>query len=411
MQNILLLTYTFPPDNTAAAARPGQLYRYLPEYGYQLKVIASSLEGETRGDVNVMRVPAASGTTSARLASRAAAMFSRFASPYNDRLPWAPYALAWATDLVRSGSVLGIMSTSPFLVSHLVAYRLKRRFGLPWMADFQDPICDNPFRTRKWFYPYDPWFEASLFGRADKLFANTDTVAAAWSARYPEFADKISILWNCFDPGEPICSSPPSTRSYRVLAHVGSLYGDRDPRILLASAGRLGLSGSDVRIRLIGPIEERLRERNSSLLEQLRKRGVLEYNGQLVGRDEAMKETADADFLVVLDLNRSNASVQLPSKLLDYVRHHKPILAFTTKGSPTDRVLAQSGSAYVSIDPSDGDAKIDRHIALFLREPPKASKPTQWFDTNFNARTQAGTVAGLWDVQLGRASVSARTRH
>ena len=50
MRELLLLSYTFPPDNAAAAVRPGQLRDYLPPLGYRAHVIASSFEGERKAE-------------------------------------------------------------------------------------------------------------------------------------------------------------------------------------------------------------------------------------------------------------------------------------------------------------------------------------------------------------------------
>src|SRR5438552_4769834 len=50
MRDLLLLSYTFPPDNMAAAVRPGQLREYLPAFGYRPHVVASSFEGATNAD-------------------------------------------------------------------------------------------------------------------------------------------------------------------------------------------------------------------------------------------------------------------------------------------------------------------------------------------------------------------------
>ena len=34
-----------------------------------------------------------------------------------------------------------------------------RGSGIPWVADFRDPLRDNPFRTRRWFFPYEALLE------------------------------------------------------------------------------------------------------------------------------------------------------------------------------------------------------------------------------------------------------------
>jgi len=135
--------------------------------------------------------------------------------------------------------VVAVVSTSPPVATHLVARRLKRRFGVPWVADFRDPLRGNPFRTRRWFFPYDALLERMLFRNADALIANTDTLAEMWNRRYPEFSGKMSVIWNGFDPEDRIAPAVKASRGRRVLAHVGTLYGGRHPGRVLSSLVRL----------------------------------------------------------------------------------------------------------------------------------------------------------------------------
>jgi glycosyltransferase involved in cell wall biosynthesis len=399
-RNILLLSYTFPPDNTAAAARAGQMFKYLPELGYQPVVITSSIEGSQNADACVHRVPRANEPRGVRFASRVARGFMRFFAPYDDRLPWAPYALSSSRRQMEAGEIVAIVSTSPFVAAHFAALRLKLRFGIPWIADFQDPICDNPFRSRRWFYPYDKLIERSFFYYADRLIANTDSVAEAWRARYPEFSSKVSVLWNSFDPGEALVRSAPPARPYHVLAHVGALYGERHPALLLRAVDRLGVGPDALRIKLVGPIEPRLLEQHRDLFDRMVRKGILEYGNRLVERAEALRETSEADCLLLLDLNETNASFQLPSKLLDYVRYGKPILAYTPGNSPTERILAGAGIPFVAIDPTNSEEIEMQKIESFLRLPTEQKPPSSWFEQTFSATTLAKTVAKHLDDVL-----------
>ena len=400
MRRLLLLSYTFPPDNTAAAIRPGQLCGYLPELGYEPHVVTSSFEGGTNPDPHVHRVPDGREPLHVRFASRVLRWLMRNVLPYDDRLPWVTFARHAGTDVIRSRRVEAIFSTSPFLAAHFAALVLKVQFGLPWIADFQDPVRDNPFRTRRWFFPYDTIIEGLFFRFADRLIANTDTVAQTWRERYPKLSNKISVLWNSYDPREELPKMPRAERSHRVLAHIGTLYGERHPGLLLAAFERLAIGPSDIRLKLIGPIETPLLQRLQPLFDRLSRKGILEYGNRLVDRVEALKETAEADYLLLLDLNTKNASFQLPSKLLDYVRFGKPVLAYTPRNSPSERVLSGSGLAYVAIDPTESDEAQDAKIATFLRLAitPKSASPQ--FLESFSAKTQARIVAGLLDELL-----------
>jgi glycosyltransferase involved in cell wall biosynthesis len=400
MRELLLLSYTFPPDNTAAAVRPGQLRDYLPPLGYRAHVIASSFGGERNAEELVRRVPDDDALPRSHVSSRRLHWLMRNFAPYDDRLPWVPYARDAAEGVIRTQPVAAIFSTSPFLASHFTALLLKMRHGLPWVADFQDPIVDNPFRTRRWFFPYDRIIERIIFRFADRLIANTDTVAAMWRARYPMFSGKISVLWNSFDPREQIVTVPRPQRAYRVLAHVGTLYGERHPARVLETLERLHAAIPDVVVKLVGPIDNTLRQRFQPLFDRLTQLGILEYGDRLVDRREALKETAEADYLLLLDLNASNASFQLPSKLLDYVRYGKPVLAYTPKNSPAERVLTDSGAAFVSIDSAESEASEDRKITEFLHMPIEPRSVSRKFEEMFSAEAQARTVARLFDELL-----------
>ena len=402
MHDFLLLSYTFPPDNTAAAVRPGQLYDYLPALGYQPHVVASSFEGGASADPHVRRVPGRQESGRRQRASRSIRWWMRNFAPYDDRLPWIPYARGAAAEVIGSGRVKAIFSTSPFLASHFAALSLKRRYGLPWIADFQDPIRDNPFRARRWFFPYDAIIEHLFFRFSDRIIANTDTVADAWRARYPKFAHKVSVLWNSFDPREQMVSVARPHRTHRVVAHVGTLYGDRHPSRFLRSLERLGADAADIRVKLVGPIEPQILQRLKPLLDRLSAIGVLEYGNRLVDRAEALTQTAEADSLLLLDLNARNAALQMPSKLLDYVRYGKPVLAYTPRNSPVERILAESGPAFVAIDPGESEKSEDEKVAAFLRLPVEPRPVSLKFEETFSARTQARIVAGLLDELLER---------
>ena len=69
----------------------------------------------------------------------------------------------------------------------------------------------------------------------------------------------------------------------------------------------------------------------------------MECNEALVPRAEAIRETAQADYLLLLDLTGLKQNIQVPAKIFDYLRIGRPILAFTTKASPSEWILELSG--------------------------------------------------------------------
>lgn len=395
MRHLVVLSSAFPPDNLPGAVRPRQIYDYFPKHGFQPVVFASSKDNAMSGHAFVHRVPTGNERLGVRHVGSFARWFTKNCAPYDDRLDWAPYAASAAAQFIRNNSVDAIFSTSPFLATHVAGLWLKSRFKLPWLADFRDPIRDNPFRLRRWIYPYDTILERTIFRNADWLLANTDTVAAAWEKRYPRWADKISVLWSSFDPREEIGPGLVVDRPYRLMVHVGSLYGGRHPGSILAAMDRIGIERSFLRLKLIGTIEAKLLGSHERLFSELAQRGVLEFENRQVPRREALNETGTADFLLLLDLNEKNASFQVPSKLLEYIRAGKPILAYTPKDSPVESILAQSGIPYLALDAATVTPADDQRILAFLGQPKQVYAPSRWFDENLSANTQMRILAEL----------------
>ena len=56
---------------------------------------------------------------------------------------WAPFAERQPEKSSECGRVQAIYTTSTPYTAHLIGLRLKRRFGLPWVADFRNPWVAN----------------------------------------------------------------------------------------------------------------------------------------------------------------------------------------------------------------------------------------------------------------------------
>jgi hypothetical protein len=398
--SILLLAYRFPPEIASGAARPYRFYKYLPEYGYDCEVVTSGVQpvSEPR---NIHRAPAETNhLKSIRGASFACAQLQRWLLPYNEQLPWLPHAIAAANTALSKRRFAAVLSTSPPLVTHLAALSLKRKHRLAWIADFRDPLVGNPFRNRRIAARYDAMIERTLFRHADALLGNTDTTVTAWRERYPQWADKMQVIWNGFDPEEPFGPAPIPPRPYKLLSHVGTLYGGRRPKLLLDSVERLidrgELSPSSFKIEFTGPMEQNTDRSFTRLLEM----GCVRCTPP-VPRAEAMRKVAESDLLLLLDLNESDASFQVPAKIFDYIRTGRPILAFTPKDSPVQRILKGAGPAHVCVHPDDPPGISDQKLLAFLHLDGTSIRASEWFWREFDGRAQAGAVAATLDRLMG----------
>ena len=396
---VLLLAYYYPPQNTIGAARPARFARYLRGFGYDCEVVSFGEKNSFEACAGVHQVAPRDGWRHAfSLSGFSIRVLQKLFSAYNDRLSWIAPAVQEGNRVLRTTSAHLMISTSPPVATHLAALRIKQRTGIQWIADFRDPLSDNPFRSPLWNAVVDPALERLILHQADRVIANTDAVAAVWGARYPQWKYKICVIENGFDPNEPLGPAPLPERDYKLLVYAGEIYGTRYPADLFASMLRLlqsGLIASDShRIKLVGPIREESPILRDPAARALCEGGQLSYAGHLRPRAEALDEMARADSLLYLDFN---SGLQIPAKLFEYLRIGRPILAFTNPGSPVERVLENAGVPFQAVYPGERKEHKDEKLLSFLALPPDFHAPSDWFLDRFNGQHQSRHLADLLD--------------
>jgi glycosyltransferase involved in cell wall biosynthesis len=405
---VLLLAYNYPPANTSGSARPYRFAKYLPRFGYVAHVVSRPVPA-AQAPPGVHWAPGAGESSASRRFSRGCwRALHRLASPFDDRLPWVPDALDAAEEVIREIPVTAVVSTSPPLANHVVGMQVKKRTGLPWVADFRDPLLGNPFRGGMRARVHDWLVEAGILKSADLIIANTDTLAQLLLSRYPEHRSKITTIPNGFDPDVTFGPAPIPPRSYRVVAHVGTIYGARHPARFLAALDKLIESGKidaqGVRVELTGNVESTIVPMTGPPFTTLRELGVLQFDGKRVPKEEALQRIAEADYLLLLDLNESNSCLQVPAKLFDYVRIGRPILAFTSPGSPTARVLELSGVPFRCIHSTDSADRVEELVMEFLKLPTEPVPFSSQFAESYSAIPQTRQLARHLDALRGECA-------
>ncbi|MBV9744298.1 MAG: glycosyltransferase [Acidobacteriia bacterium] len=394
----ILLAYYFPPDNTSGVQRAVRIAKYLPRYGVDISVIASSHAGTEGNPYAAQHVPTAELHAAgyqqwfARLVQRVV--------PYNEQLDWVPHALQAARRLIEKEQITAVISTSPPIGTHIAAGYLKARYGLRWIADFRDPLIGNPNRARGWAKAYDVALERGIFNGADALVAVTDAVLEEWQARYPKWRSKMHLIWNGFDPEDSLGPLPIPPRDARVLAHIGVLYPQRHPYALLTGMDGLIRKGrldpAKIRLCFLGPVHGREKLEQHEAAAALIEKGVLEIREELVPRKDANRVMATSDYLLLIDIvNLAQAAYTVPAKIYDYILMGRPILAVTGEGSPVERILTRSGVPHVCLYHGECCDVAEGKVARFFALPAEPVKPSEWFLESFDGERQAGKLAEL----------------
>ncbi|MGB9990260.1 glycosyltransferase [Massilia sp. SM-13] len=369
LKRVLMIAFHFPPlHGSSGIQRTLKFAKYLPEHGWEPLVLTAHPRayahtgadqlGELPHDTVVRRAFACD-------AARQLAVFGRYpgwlAQP--DRwISWAVGAIPAGLLMIRRYRPQLIWSTYPIATAHVIGHALHRLSGLPWIADFRDPMLDE-------YYPPDPLtrrvrrrVETRTLQHCAAAVVTTPGVLRRYRGQYP--AAKCTLIENGYDEAD--FAQLPAQRAPAqrfTLLHSGLIYpSERDPSAFLQAAGELARDGllraTRFRTVLRAPgHEEWLKAR----IAHYGAADIVEVAPHLGYRD-ALADMAHADGLLVLQA--ANCNEQIPAKLYEYLRLRRPVLGLTDAAGDTAATLHAAGID--TIAPLDSVNDIKRALLRFI---------------------------------------------
>lgn len=352
MKRVLLIAYHFPPMvGSSGIQRTLRFAKYLPEFGWHPLVLTTTPNAypETSEDqlrnvpenCVVSRAPAFDAANALAIRGR---YFGATARP--DRwLSWWPGAVLYGMRMIHRYKPNVIWSTYPIATAHLIGHSLHRLSGIPWVADFRDPMAQegDPSDPRLW--RSFKRVEEKVFSRAARCTFTTPGAVRYYQQQYPGRDAKMICIENGYDEevfADLTADGQSLNAGKRTLLHSGIVYpSERDPTYLFQAIARLRDAGlitvSGFRLRFRAPVHEQLLR---ELTEKHRLQALVEILPPLPYK-EALKEMLKADALLIMQA--ANCNNQIPAKLYEYFRCQRPILALTDPEGDTARTLRKAG--------------------------------------------------------------------
>lgn len=356
MKRVLMIAYHFPPlAGSSGIQRTLRFVQHLPKFGWEPLVLSADPQAYERTSADLMSdIPAntvvkrAFALDTARHLSIGGRYIGAMARP--DRwVSWKYAAVRDGMRMIREFKPQAIWSTYPIATAHLIGAELHQKSGLPWIADFRDPMAQEG-------YPADPltWqsykaIETHAVNSSSLTTFTTPGAACSYRLCYPESADRIVVLENGYDEETFIeAANSGETRGVLnpgavTLLHSGIVYpAERDPSHFFEALGRLKASGA------IAPGSLVVRFR-ASVHDELLLSLAAQYNitdlidcQPAVSYRQALSEMLSADALLVMQA--ANCNEQIPAKVYEYLRANRPILTLTDPTGDTASTLRQAGA-------------------------------------------------------------------
>ncbi len=379
MKNILMIAYHFPPTQVSSGIqRTLKFADYLLAYEWKAQILTVTPKAYNRICNNQVQEIPKEIVVERSLAldtSRHLAFKGRYLSYMALPDRWVSWCLTGTLSglkLIRRFQPKIIWLTYPIATAHLLGLILHRISGIPWIADFRDPMTEEDYPVAPTQRKIYRWIERQTIKHCSRAVFTAPGAIRMYSERYPEIPQsRWRLIANGYDEenftraerSEAYAQALANKSEQIVLLHSGILYpSERDPSQFFAALAELKQSGKICK---------------GQFKVILRATGHDDFHSRLIAKNGLQDiiflessiayETALAEMLTVdglLIFQATNCNHQIPAKIYEYLRARRPILAFTDPEGDTAKLLLNAGLS--SIAALDNKNAITSLIANFI---------------------------------------------
>ena len=373
MKRVLVITYYFPPSGGSGVQRSLKFVKYLPAFGWQPVVLTldpeyaaypdfdPGMEKDIPGGIAIERTRSFDPYRAyARFIGKKTQQEAVSVGFLNDGTPafreriarwiranvfipdarvgWVPYATRRALALMQQLEIDACLSTGPPHSSHLIGRALRRKKGIPWIADFRDPWTDIDYiedlPMGRIASRLNLEMEQSVLDEASLILTVSPPVRARYAART---STRCVNIFNGYDPDD-FPDAVQDDNDQFIIAHIGNMNAARNPGALWkVLSERRGGRWPAIKVRLIGNVD-------ATIKAEIEQRGLsdqVEYIPYVphARAVDYMLESA----LLLLPINRVNEAEKIiPGKIFEYMATGRPVLGIGPPDGASARLLEEA---------------------------------------------------------------------
>jgi hypothetical protein len=427
VKQLLLVAPHFPPVNAADMHRARVSVAYFAEFGWQPHVltVAPQQQGEmARDELLLQTIPADVPVTAT---SAAPLWLTRRVGLGNVGLRALLPLYRAGARLIRDAPIDLVYFSTTVFTSMALGPIWKRRFGVPFVVDMQDPWVSDyrparPERRRgkhALAAQLHGWLEPFTMRSVDGLVTVSPAYIETLRRRYAQIPVELCATI-------PFGASAADFDVARRLPPAPSIAGRREGVLEAVSIGRgggdLGRAASilfravrtlrtaaelrPIHFSFVGTDYAPRGQGRRSMAPVAARHAVADLVSELPDRVpyfEALRRMLDAGLLVVLGSDDPQYS---PSKVYPYLLARRPIVAVLHEASPVVGLLRRAGSLVVTFGAEEADGEVVQELtpalAAYLRRLPFDPELDPAVLAPFSARELTRQQCAVFDAVIDR---------
>jgi glycosyltransferase involved in cell wall biosynthesis len=373
-QRVLIITYYWPPSGGAGVQRWLKFVKYLRSFGWEPVIytpenpefpsLDESLAKDIPDGIEVVRTPIwepynfykkligagkgeriNAGFLSEKKRPGLAEKFSiwlrgNFFIP-DARKFWIKPSVSFLVKYLEKHPVDAIVSTGPPHSMHMIAHGVKRKTGLPWLADFRDPWTNIDFYHELML---SAWADRKHHHQEMSVLTTADEVVVISRSMKIHPRD-YTVITNGFDEEDVLSEGIEPDRKF-TISHIGTMVKTRNPevlwQVLKTEVEENREFALNLEIKLVGSVD-------FSVSASLEKAGLGKYINKVnyIPHDEVIKVQQQSQVLLLLINDTPNAKVILPGKFFEYMATRRPILCIGPASGDAAQVITETNSGYI----------------------------------------------------------------
>ena len=404
----LLITIGYLPYTFSEALCNAKLVYALQQKGWEVDVISRIDDGTTyskewqepwlclKPNVHEIKYPLGNKVSRTLDLIRSTILMEGY--PLNG-IRWARRAYQKAAALHKEKHYDVILTRSPSDIPHIIGYKLKQRFGIRWIANWNDPSATI------WPEPYTHHFSSlkkkMLHNYTIKCLLNADINTFPSQSLLDHFIENFPFLQQLHTEVIPhIALSEtlytPKKREKRdklYLCHSGNLSTERNPELLFCAMREIIDEGyNHIQLDIMG----RVNEYTQQLIDKYRLAEHIKCAGSYPYM-EAIHLLQEYDALVLLEA-RMKHGIFFASKFTDYAQNGRPILAVSPRKGFANEMISLHGGG-IAVDNEDVQ-DIKRGLLLLYRHWETGSIDKEISTHKLFSQFTANTVVDIYNQLL-----------